>query len=202
LFKRTPLYQDDAEESGYVIESVAWSPDGSLLAVGSGRAICSSDFNDPRFAIQALNGGTEPLERTIIGPRCSAKALAWSPNGSILISGGYNGIIWFWDVANGERLYTETVSLQGPSLLIWSPDSSKVFGTATDSIFVFDTETQILSFNFPEHKTERITSLTLSPDGSMLASGNTVGIIYIMDTITRQNIISFEPQPKPPPKII
>src|SRR5260370_17126726 len=85
-----------------MVMGVALSPDGTRLASGGGGRGSGELFVwDARS--RAYRG--EPLyvlrERSEI-----VYALAWSPTGTMLISGGSDGVLRWWDVERGKCLQT------------------------------------------------------------------------------------------------
>jgi WD40 repeat protein len=194
LVQANPASQDDADLSGITVDSVAWSPDGSRIAVGKGRGICGADFDDPRFAILILDTNGQ-LVNNLLGSLCTATALAWSPDGTTLVSTDNGANIWFWNATTGAFLAQDSISFMGSPSLIWTPDSKKVYGIADGSIFVYDAVNKsALADDFADYKTKGITSITLSPDGSKLASGDQDGVIRILDTSTRLALLTFAAQ--------
>lgn len=184
--------QDDAELSGVVIYSVAWNSDGSQLAVGKGRAICGAEFGDERFAIQIIDGVSGELSHTLVRPACTARSLVWSPDDSLLISGSDDAGMWFWNMDILQFNKTETVAFFGPSTLLWQANTQQLFGLVEASIYTYDISSQEFSSDFPDYRTKQVTAIALSSDGTMLASGDTDGMIRIIDTATRQLITSIQ----------
>ena len=93
-------------------ESVAWSPDGTLLASGDGRG-------------QILPSGMSAaaaVERTLLGHDADVSSVAWSPDGTRLASAGNDQTIRLWDVAGGEE-QQQLIGHDGwVNCLAWSPD--------------------------------------------------------------------------------
>ena len=79
------------------IYSVAYSPDGSVLASGShDQTICLWDV------------ATGELKNTLIGHTHRVLSVMYSPDGSTLASGGWDNTVRLWDVATGELKQTLT----------------------------------------------------------------------------------------------
>jgi WD40 repeat protein len=85
-----------------MVMCVAWSPDGTRLASGGGGR-----GSGELFVWDARSGAYrgEPLyvlrERSEI-----VYALAWSPTGAMLIGGGSDGMLRWWDVEREECVQT------------------------------------------------------------------------------------------------
>jgi WD40 repeat protein len=89
-------------DTGDFIRSVAFSPDGELLAIGhyGGSA-------------QLLSTRTwKPVGRTMDGQEARLTALEFSPDGRVLLTGSADGSVLLWDVdtqrAIGSSLKIET----------------------------------------------------------------------------------------------
>ena len=157
------------------VDSVAFSPDGSILA--------SSGSDDDTILLWDVNTG-ELLE-TFEGHTQGVDSVAFSPDGSILASGSWDGTIHLWDIAT--RRLKDTLKLLIPlprghrityTSVAFSPDGSILAsGLYYETLFLWlDTGKLLETF---EGHTDDVTSVAFSPDGSILASGSEGGTIRL-----------------------
>ena len=71
------------------IESLAFSSDGVLLAIGG---------TWPEQRIQIWNVITQTLVVEFSGHKSDVECVAFSPDGTLLASGGFDGVIYLWDM--------------------------------------------------------------------------------------------------------
>jgi WD40 repeat protein len=87
--------------------TVAWSPDGTALAIGSG------------VGVQLWNVASRTQDGSPL-PSGPANALAWSPDGSILAVGSTTGTE-LWNVAARQQIGS-TLITSNSQTVAWSPD--------------------------------------------------------------------------------
>jgi WD40 repeat protein/serine/threonine protein kinase len=163
------------------VRSVAFSPDGSLLAAGAiDGSVILWDMAERRTIGQPLVDA-DHIARV--------NAVAFSPDGSLLAVGLNDGTIQLWDVANGEPVGAPLAQhSEGQPVwdLAFHPDGSLLAsGSEGDedqkgTIILWDVATreavdELLS------DAEQIYSLAFSPDGKILASGCGDSVIYLWD---------------------
>jgi WD40 repeat protein len=159
------------------IYSIAFSPDGQLLATGGdNNLICLWQIADgqPR---QFLRGHTSRVW-----------SLAWSPDSQMLASGSEDQWgVRLWDVKTGNCL----VILQGDrshptKSVTWHPDG-QILASCGDSnqIWVWDVHRRGLLRTLQGHSDWTV-SVAWSPDGKILASGSQDQTIRLWDVHTGQ----------------
>ena len=102
------------------IFSVAFSPDGSMLASGSLDETILWDVSTGR-QIRTLTGHTHFVE-----------SVSFSPDGSMLASGSWDETIGLWDTRTGERMYTLKAHEDSVNSVAFSPDGSMLASGSSD----------------------------------------------------------------------
>jgi WD40 repeat protein len=169
------------------VYSLVFDPLGDVLASAS---------RDGKGIIRLWNPRTGSLIRTL-DPGDDAWAMAFSPNGRWLASGGAIGPVQLWDVRTGSLL--RTFSGHGTWVLsvAFSPDGGVLASGGRDrAIKLWDPNTGSLvyvipnAFSFhigPKGQTDwppYAAPLTFSPDGSSIASASGDGKIRIWNSRT------------------
>ena len=128
------------ENSGHIatsddIAALAFSPDGTLLAVGAHSQVHLWDVNTG-YKLLSIN---TVHKRGRVTFRNYAKPLVFSPDGAILVNGTSNGTILVWDVATGDQIAALDGHTQKVETLKFSPDAETLVSTAMDgTILLWD----------------------------------------------------------------
>lgn len=171
-------------------ETLAFSPDGEILASrdtdGTIRLWNPATGEQLRTFVQPDPIDTNQRSLIVRRPAPQIKTLAFSPNGSTLLSRDDHGTIQLWNVADG-RLLSTTDTRTGPGLIYkfasaFSRDKP-IFMSAdeTGAVHTWNTTTgeHLSTFNLKGHE-DWGSILGFSPDGKTLMSvgslrqGNTV----------------------------
>jgi len=137
--------------------AVAFSADGSLIAVGTGTA-----------SVMIWNVSDGSLSQTLTGASYAIRAVAFSPDGNLIAASGSDSMVHVWQISDGmER--TTYVLKDNVGKLVFSPDS-RYLAIASDIFAVYDLTSEsnsrvIYSTGIAPHPTGEI---LFSPDGHSL----------------------------------
>jgi WD40 repeat protein len=144
-----------------VPHSIAFSPDGKMLASGSAS---------PTRNLLLYDVADGSLLRTVTAHNNGTTCIAFTPDGSLMISGGGDYTLKLWRVSDGALVKEFNQGAHVISLAV-SPDGRVVAsGDSSGKIKLWRLADEVQIGGFAAH-TEYVFSLAFSANGSMLASG-------------------------------
>ena len=148
--------------------SVAFSPDGSVLASSSGGEILLWDVAT-REQIATLRNSN--VVRTV----------AFSPDGATLAASvpGESAIV-LWDMATHGQIATIRGDWAWANTMAFSPDGSTLAAGTGGTVVMHNVVTEELEQAFPH--TAGVTSVDFAPGGATLAASSTDGRVELWDT--------------------
>jgi WD40 repeat protein len=159
--------------------SAAFSPDGTLLAVGTW---------DSTVQVWDVQTGQQLHLFQPVEPQFSlAGEVAFSPDGTVIAAGHGDGRIRLWDVTTGEIRATLDQTCNMISLA-YRPDGAVLASASFDNnrIWLWDTASGE-NLDILENDYFGVTTLPYSPDGATLAAGfRDEGGVVLWDTAARQ----------------
>jgi len=166
---------------GSHIYTECWSPDGALLASSQSEngAVDLWDSNSGK-----LTTSLEIFPKVIEVPRDhgrpSVRAVAWSPDGKSLATGGDPGLVLWdvddWQVVEALREQTGVISVA------WSPDGRYLASTAYgNTLCIWDYASRRLMHR---NNTHYGAGLAWSPDSRKVATAGTATTVCIWDAIS------------------
>jgi len=161
--------------------SVAVSPDGVHMAWATQEG-----------SLVVWDYQTQTLVRRLEGHLGAVEALAYSPDGSRLASGGDDYRLFLWEVGSWER--TQLVgAVNSVKSLVFSPDGRRLAGAVGTVVTIWDLDSGQIVQSM-ERQIDFIRSLAWSPMGDLLASGGEDGRIIAWSTDTGEAILRFPRQ--------
>ncbi|AEP11491.1 MULTISPECIES: WD40 repeat domain-containing serine/threonine protein kinase [Chloracidobacterium] len=118
-------------------------------------------------------------------------ALALSPDGHTLASGGADDAIHFWDLISKTEQAMLRLSGHAPTSLVYLPDGRLISGGRDGQLCLWHT-TETGPLQTVEAHLEAIRALALSPDGRWLASSDWNGVIKLWATQDFTNLVTVE----------
>ena len=168
------------------ITSLAYSPDGKLLATGDG------ELNEGPIA-RLWDPEAGKLIASLQGPPAtggaSANAVAFSPDGTLLAAGGnfLGDSTRLWNVASREVVVTLAQSGSIMESLAFSPDSTSIVGvTHTGWVTLWDVSSGQVRFGLPNNDGFR--NVTFSPDGKLIANGGKGAEVRLSEAATGKTV--------------
>ena len=156
-------------------DEVDWSPDSKLLAVAVRNTIRLWEADTGIEIPVAFDDGSEE----------KIKSVAWSPDGTQLVTGGYDDQVYLWDAITGDLLFVfgGEQHKKFVSRVAWSPNGTQIISVSGDgTIRLWDVSTATLNqtivweVNSPYEL--GIYDVSLSPDGTLVAAAGATSTVY------------------------
>jgi len=158
-----------------MVEKLFFDPNGKYLVVGGGGQIFLLDLDTLKTRIIPAH----------LGANRGLRAIAISPDGKLIVSGGNDGRVRLWDVQTGELL-NAWYELRGIDDMAFSPDGKMVV-TAGGRIRLWDYEAG-LAFKTIDCACDIINSIAFSPSGDILASGGRDYVLRLWEVKTGKEL--------------
>jgi WD40 repeat protein len=202
-------------DTGRWIEAVAWSPDGSQLAIASGRQVLVTDAAVTLLRClddhsSTVTGVAWSLDGSRIGASCyggvwwwtvdhpdaAARIMAWkgallglevSPDGRWVAGGCQDASVHLWRLWSGEDLQMSGYQSK-VERVAWDPTGRYLAVANPGEITVWSFAGKGPAGTAPhvrEHHTGRITDLAYAPSGHTLASVGDDGGLALYDGVRR-----------------
>ncbi len=175
------------------VYSVAFSPDGTILASGG-----SEGWNEDG-TVKLWDVATKQNTATFVGHTDDVTSVAFSPDGTTLASGSGDNTVKVWDVATKQNIATLKGHTDAVTSVAFSPDGTQLASASLYFSF-FNANLDDGTVELWDVATKQniatlqviATSVAFSPDGTLLASGTLDGTVELWDVATKQNIATLQ----------
>jgi WD40 repeat protein len=157
------------------ILSVAFSPDGKMLAAGC---------NDGLVIVWEVPSGA--VVKSLPDHQKAVNSVAFSPDGNLLASGSDDSTIRLWDLTTwAAHDLKETRYIR---VVAFSPDSKTLAAGGSDrSISIWNPSADKSSYHLQAHVGD-IYSIAFAPAGNILASASSDGMIKLWNLTTQKEL--------------
>ncbi len=157
---------------------LAWSPDGSLLAVMAENGLSLFDTSDLTAAPRLIDPGTD-----------GGSSLVFTPDGSTIILAGYDSTIRLIDIASGE-VETLLDGVNANAVAINPAGTMLAAGDSAGKVHLLDYPSgdlvQQLAIGWA------IQTVAFSPDGTILNSGGDDGMVWMWDIVNMRLLNKYD----------
>ena len=144
------------------IGSLAFSLDGTLLAAGSGSNI------------RVWDTATWTLQAELKTEIRDIASVSFRPNGTALVYGGADSAVWVWDLANSNQVLLDGF-VGSVIALAFTLDGSVIASADAESVRLWDAATGVNLVVLESPSDQGVNSIAFKPDGTLLASGGSLG---------------------------
>ena len=174
------------EQAGRVT-AVAFSPDGSLLALGP---------DGPQAGVKLIDCAKGELRHTLLGPAAKTNCLAWSADGKRLALGStFDKTVRLWDVVEKKFTKAHEVELGIILAVAFAKDGTVlVAGTPQrepDSLAIVDASTGKPTQSLKGHK-ESVEAATFSNDATVLTSAGYDATVRLWNLATGEETATLK----------
>lgn len=125
------------------------------------------------------------------GHSSRATSVAWSHNGTRIVSSSFDKSVRVWNAANGNIIQTYQGHSDRVQTVAWSPDGTRAASGGDDrTVHIWNTSTGGSMLIYGGH-TDHVLGLAWSPDGTRIASASADKTVQVWDVATGRNLFTY-----------
>ena len=159
------------------INRVAFSPTGKILATGTGKATEWKRAGE----VKLWDAATGDELTLLPGHTACVNTVVFSPDGKLLATGTADGWLRVWDVEKRTEQSGVKVGSGVRTIAFLADGQTLALGQWPGRVFLWDLATKQRGLAFAGHEKPdaMVDSIAVSPDGTLLATTGTDGMIYL-----------------------
>jgi len=163
------------------ILAVAWSPDGTRIAMGDGNGrVQAWDANTGQHVINYHDSDSSRVE-----------AVIWLPDGKSIVAGDDDSVVWIWNAATGKMRSVYHGHTDWVITLACSPDGRYIASGSNDqTVQVWEAATGRQVVIYRGHS-GGIGSVAWSPDGRYIASASFDHTVQVWEVVTGRRVFTY-----------
>jgi WD40 repeat protein len=164
-----------------MVASLAYSPDGTLLASGSQDR-----------TVRIWDPADETELACLRDSECWVMSVAWSPEGDRIATASTDGRLRIWDTRTSELLLEWSADRRSLRDVCWSPDGESLLAVnEMGEAHVWSARSGVPSGDFPEAEGGTIWRPVYSPSGDRIAAASDDSTVRIWDAASGRELARF-----------
>ncbi len=158
------------------------------------KRLLTGDVLPKRWLRQIGHVGTEEkhLRRIFAGHWGIVTSIAFSPDGSRILTGSREGLVRLWETDSGKMLTTLYISDGTVTSVVFSPDGSRMLtGSFDGAARIWEVDSGRLLMTLNDHQA-RVTSVAFSLNGSKVLTGSGDGTAKLWEADNGELLMTLE----------
>lgn len=172
--------------NGSMVHAVSYSPNGKLLASGSGDW-----YSGEGGELVLWDARTGKMQRVVAKDLGTVYGVAFDPKSKLLASASFDRMVRLWDVETGALVRKFTGHRAPVTALAFSPDGKHLASCSQDTtVILWSLEPGKLHRRLTNHRAP-VWGLAFTPDGREFASCDRNGIAHLWELASGRVVRSF-----------